>query len=281
MPFDLALFQAGSMPSQELYIILGVITLATVIALGLRFFVNIFEVITAPAASLRHHGQSDNFFFSIFVVFLGGLIGAFGLLAKQSAMTQAFHEYATTICNDVALQNANANYRDIAASWGVNSLDSHFNILFTSNLVFFPIVMVVLWLFVGTVCYLGARMLGSQSSYGDFLGSLAYSSLFASIGLGFVALFGLQSLAAYTAESSASPGVLAIIGLVLLVYALVLFLMGISQGADLAGGQVAGVLVVLVIVLGGIGAGIFYYAQPVWQSFTAEIQSYDPSRGSY
>ena len=281
MPCDLALLQAGSMPGQQLYIILGVITLATVIALGLRFFVNIFEVITAPAASLRHHGQNDNFFFSIFVVFLGGLIGAFGLLAKQSAMTQAFHEYATTICNGVAQLNNNANYRDIAATWGVNALDSNFDIFVTSNLVFFPIVMVVMWLIVGSVSYVGSRMLGGQSSYGAFLGSLAYGSFFASIGLGFLTLYGIQALNGYAAETTPTPAALAIVGIVLLIYALVLFLMGIAQGADLAGGQVVGVLVVLLIVLGGIGIGLYYYAQPAVESFTAEIQNYDPVHGSY
>lgn len=281
MPCDLALFQAGSMPEQQLYIILGVITLATVIALGLRFFINIFEVITAPAASLRHHGQNDNFFFSIFVVFLGGLIGAFGLLAKQSALTQAFHDYAATVCNDVSLQGVNANYREIAATWGINALDSNFDIFVTSNLVFFPIVMVVLWLVVGSICYVGARVLGGQSEYGAFLGSLAYSSFFASIGLGFISLFAIQTLGATAAKTSPMPGVLAIIGIVLMLYSLVLFLMGIAQGADLAGGQVIGVLVVLIIVLGGIGFGCYYYAQPAWESFTAEIQNYNPASGSY
>jgi len=115
MPFNLALFQSEPVAGQQLFIILGVITIATLIALGLRFFVNMFEVITAPGASLSHHGQNDNFFFSIFVVFLGGLIGTFGLLALQAELKLAFHSFAETVCNDAALLNTNLNYRDIAA----------------------------------------------------------------------------------------------------------------------------------------------------------------------
>lgn len=277
MPFILALFQTEPVIGQQLYIILGVITLATLIALGLRFFVNMFEVITAPTASLSHHGQNDNFFFSIFVVFLGGLIGTFGLLTVRAELQQAFHTFSVTVCNNAALNNTNLNYRDIAASYGINIMDGNFDIYVASNLVFFPIVMVVMWLFIGSVCYLGAKMLGSSSAYGNFLGSLAYSAFFASIGLGFAALFIIQGMAAYVEQGSASPAVLSIIGLVLLLYALVLFFIGIAQGGDLASGPVAGVVIVLLVILAGVGFGLYYYAAPIWEAFTAQIQNYNPA----
>jgi hypothetical protein len=277
MPFNLALFQSEPVAGQQLFIILGVITIATLIALGLRFFVNMFEVITAPGASLSHHGQNDNFFFSIFVVFLGGLIGTFGLLAQQAQLSQAFHTFAETVCNDAALLNTNLNYRDIAANYGIRIMDGNFDIFVSSNLVFFPILMVVLWLLVGTVCFLGAKMLGSHTAYGDFLGSIAYSAFFASIGLGFTSLLIIQGMAAYVQQGGISPGALSIVGLVLLLYALILFFMGIAQGGDLASGPVVGVVIVLIFVLGGIGFGIYYYAKPIWEDFTSQIQSYDPS----
>ncbi len=70
MPLALALFQAGSVAGQDqtLYIILGVITLATLVALGLRFLANMRDVFIAPSASLGHLGQTDNFFFMNFLL---------------------------------------------------------------------------------------------------------------------------------------------------------------------------------------------------------------------
>lgn len=277
MPFNLALLQSEPDVSQQLFIILGVITLATLIALGLRFFVNMFEVITAPGASLSHHGQNDNFFFSIFVVFLGGLIGTFGMMSIKGQLTQAFHSFAVTVCNDAALLNTNQHYRDIAADYGINIMDGYFDVFVAQNLVFFPILMVVLWTFIGTICFLGAKMLGSHAAYGNFLGSIAYSAFFASIGLGFSALLIIQGMQAYVEQSGITPGVLSIIGLVLLLYALILFFMAIAHGGDLASGPVVGVVIVLLVVMVGIIAGIHYYAKPVWEDFTSQIQSYDPS----
>jgi len=277
MPFNLALLQSEPDVSQQLFIILGVITLATLIALGLRFFVNMFEVITAPGASLSHHGQNDNFFFSIFVVFLGGLIGTFGMLSIKGQLTMAFHAFAQAVCSNAALLNTNQHYRDIAADYGINILDGNFDVFVAQNLVFFPILMVVLWIFVGTICFLGAKMLGSHAAYGNFLGSIAYSGFFASIGLGFSALLIIQGMQAYVEQGSLTPGVLSIVGLLLLLYALILFFMAIAQGADLASGPVVGVVIILVVVLAGVIAGIHYYAKPIWEGFTSQIQTYDPS----
>jgi len=156
MAVALAMLQIGSTSGQELFIILGVIMLATLIALGLKFFVNIFEVLTAPGASMRHHGQSDNFFFSIFVVFLGGLIGTFGLLASKTVLAEEFTSHATQVCNDIALGNNNENYRAIAAGWGLDTMVDNFDILVLDNLIFFPVVMVLVWLIVGLICFVGA-----------------------------------------------------------------------------------------------------------------------------
>jgi len=277
MPLNLALFQAESVLGQPLYIILGVITLATLVALGLRFFINMFEVITAPGASLSHYGQNDNFFFSIFVVFLGGLIGTFGLLATQSQLTTSFHDIATTLCNGAAQMNSNANYRDIAAQYGISIMDGNFDIYVTSNLVFFPILMVVLWIITGSICFVASKVFAGQGSYGNFLSGLAYGAFFYSIGLAFSVP---DSLAAYSASlqtSAVAPSALGIIGSILMLYGIVLFIMGVSQGADLAGGQVIGVIIVLIVVLGGLSYLGIYYATPIWQEFTNSIQSYNPA----
>ena len=175
MPFALALVQAGSETSQDqtLFIILGVITLATLVALGLRFLVNMRDVIIAPTASLGHLGQTDNFFFSLFVVFLGGLIGLFGIIPRKAELLTAFNEYASAVTKDIALANANSIYRDSAQIWGQEVLMNDFKIFGMDNAIFFPILMVVLWIVIGSICFGAAKIMGTGTSYGDFLGGLA------------------------------------------------------------------------------------------------------------
>jgi hypothetical protein len=279
MAVALAMLQIGSTSERELFIILGVIMLATLIALGLKFFVNIFEVLTAPGASMRHHGQNDNFFFSIFVVFLGGLIGTFGLLASKTVLSEEFTSYATQVCNDIAISNSNENYRAIAASWGLDTMVDNFVIFVLDNLIFFPVVMVSVWLIVGLVCFVGAKMFSGNCTAGNLLGSLAYSAFFASIGLGFVALIAMRAIAA--GGGTPQIDVLGIIGAVLLLYALVLFFSGISSAAEIQAGQVAGVVIVLLIVFGGIGYGLYAMSTEPWEAFKLAIQSYNPSQGTY
>ena len=282
MPFALALVQAGSDTSQDqtLFIILGVITLATLVALGLRFLVNMRDVLIAPTASLGHLGQTDNFFFSLFVVFLGGLIGLFGIIPRKAELISAFNEYAAAVTNDIALGNSNSIYRDSAQTWGQEVLMNNFQLFGIENAIFFPILMVVLWIFVGTICFGAAKIMGTGTSYGDFLGGLAYSSFFANIGFGCVFLFGIQTVAGTASKSPATPGIWGIVGIVLLVYALILFLMGISQAGDLTTGQVIGVLIVLLIVVAGASYGIYAMMQEPWDAFEGAIRSFDPSRGS-
>jgi len=97
--------------------------------------------------------------------------------------------------------------------------------------------------------------------------------------LGFVALTALRAIAA----GSGTPqiDVLGIIGAVLLLYALILFFMGIASAAEIQAGQTAGVLIVLLIVFGGIGYGVYAMSTEPWEAFKLSIQSYDPSRGTY
>ena len=129
-------------PSSQLLIVFGIIGLAVLVALGGRFFTNLFEVVTAPGASLGHHGRNDQFFFSLFVVFLGGLIGSVVLLVKQAAIIEAFRTAASVIAEAAARGNANEIYRGDAMNWGVNTMMSNFDIYVTANFIFYPIVVV-------------------------------------------------------------------------------------------------------------------------------------------
>ncbi len=263
---------------QSLFIVLGIIALASLVALGGKFFVNLYEVITAPAASLGHHGQSDNFFFSIIIVFLGGLIASILMIQGRDEMARQFHDYSVTVCGEAAQQNSSEVYRDIAAETGVMKMDDQFSIYLLDNLIFVPVAMVLVWMVLGLIGWIGAKIVGSPATLGNLLGSLAYGCLFISIGFGLMAAYIVEVLAGLASGEPVMPGGMAIAGIVLLLYGLVLYLIGLAQGANISGGQAAVPVVLLIVVLGGLSYLAYSQAQPTFDSFLNGIRTYDPSR---
>lgn len=275
MSYVLALSLYAGDADQEMLIILGIITLAVLIVLGFKFFVNLFEVITAPAASLGHHGKNDNFFFSVVVVFLGGLIGTAVLLLKKTEIVDKFHEYARGVADFAAQANPSEIYRGDAADWGFNQLSMGFDNFVVSNFIFYPVVMVIIWLLIGIFCYLFSRMFGGMCAAGDFLGSVAYGSFFFAIGLG---LSFPTAVAALADPAALQPDVMGIIGVLLLIYGLVLSIIGMMQAAGLSGAQVVGVVLIMLILLGGLGYFIYSSATPLMDDFQGQISRHNPAR---
>jgi len=262
---------------QSLFIVLGIIALASLVALGGKFFVNLFEVLTAPAASLGHHGQNDNFFFSVIIVFLGGLVASFLMIHGRQELATDFHELSTAVCSDAAQQNSSEVYRDIASDWGVTTMDSQFSIYVLDNLIFVPVALVLLWLVLGLVAWVGTKMVGSAATLGNLLGSLAYGCLFMSIGFGLMAPYLVEAVYGMVAQEPVMPGGMAIAGIVLVLYGLVLYLIGISQGANITGGQAAVPVILLLVVLAGISFLVYYQSSPTFDDFLGSIRSYNPS----
>ncbi|HES58602.1 MAG TPA: hypothetical protein ENO21_04135 [Firmicutes bacterium] len=263
---------------QSLFIVLGIIALASLVALGGKFFVNLYEVITAPAASLGHHGQSDNFFFSIIIVFLGGLIASILMIQGRDTMAVHFHDYSVAVCGDAAQQNSSDVYRDIAAETGVMDMDDQFSLYVLDNLIFVPVAMVLLWLVLGLIAWIGTKIVGSPATLGNLLGSLAYACLFISIGFGLMAVYIVEAVAGTATGEPVMPGGMAIAGIVVLLYGIVLYLIGLAQGASITGGQSAVPVILLLLVIGGLGYLAYSQAQPKFDDFLNGIRTYDPSR---
>jgi hypothetical protein len=293
MTVALALLQAGQLQDNSMYIVLGILCLLVLVALGFKFWRNMFEVITAPAASLGYHGQNDNFFFSLVIVILGGLIGTFILINAQNDMTQGFHDTAVVFATAAAEGGSSTNYRDVAANWGTNKLDDTFNNNITSNLSFYPVLLVLNWIFVGFFAFLGAKMFGGHTTLGTLLGSFAYPTFFLSIGLAAftVACFGslstvMSAFGGAGASSAAASGGMNMlwttVGFVLLVYGIILWFIALAQGGQVTIGGVIGVLVVLLVVNGGLGALAFYQGIAPWhKALITNIQSIDPSKPGF
>jgi hypothetical protein len=277
----LALLQSAAAPDTLLYILLGVITLAALVALGFKFFTNMFEVISAPGASLGHLGRSDNFLFGLTMVVLAGLIGTLILMSSQPKMVSGFHDFAADYSKSAAQANSNEIYRDIAASYGSDRMDGAFSVSFAGNLVFYPIAVVLVWLVLGLLLFLIVKIVGGQMGAGAFLTMMAYPYFFGGIGAACL-LAGLLPDFKGLMGGAPSMGVLSIIGGLLFLYSLILTMIAVNQGAECgATRMIIAVIILLVLIGGGSWAGINYGATPAMDKFKSDIKSFDPSKENF
>jgi hypothetical protein len=276
----LALLQAAAAPDSKLYIVLGIVSLAALIALGLKLFTNLMEVISTPGASLAHLGRTDNFLFSFVLVLLAGLIGTLILIANQPQMSTGFHEFAVQLSQTAAQANSNATYREIAAEMGAGRLDGAFSVYVASNLVFYSVLAVVHWLVIGLLWFLIAKMLGGHATVGAFLGTVAYPYFFGVIGSACAMVGALSNLKA-AAGGAPTADVLTIVGGVLSLYSVILLLAGVNQAAELGTARMIVGIIILLILLGGAGYGVYYSGQPVYSKWESSVKGYDPSKPGF
>ena len=275
------LLQSAAAPETMLYILLGVITLAALVALGLKFFTNMFEVITAPGASLGHLGRSDNFFFGLTLVVLAGLIGSLILLVNQPQMVAGFHDFSADSCKSATQANSNENYREIVADWGTSTLDDLFRNYFAGNLVFYPIVVLMVWIILGIVLFAIVRIVGGQIGAGAFLTMMAYPYFFGIIGFACL-MAGLLPDMKGLAGGAPAMGLWSIVGGLLFLYSVILALIGINQGAECGATRMLISVIILLILLGGGGwAAMNYGAKPVLDKFQSNLKSLDPSKDNF
>lgn len=283
MAFNLALLLQGDTSSINL-ISIGVAIVLCLIVLGLRFFRAMFEVLTAPQASLGYHGRNDGFMHSLMIVLLGGLVGTLVLFTQMDKLKAGLGAFAETLASTVAAGATNKNYADVIKNTALTTVNNNIDNFVISNLWLLPLVIVVLWIFVSFLAFIFAKMLGGSVTMPSMAGALAYAYFFWAIA------YGLNAAASASSLSMAIPGnpgmtampslgVLGIIGAVLSLYALILFIMGVSQGGDLTTGATIGVLVFLIVIIGGIEFALYYNAGKTLATWISTSQAYNPATG--
>src|SRR5690606_38547757 len=145
--FPLALLQASA--DQMMPIMLIVLTIGVLIALGKRFFVALFEIITAPQASLAYHGKENTLFFAVMVVFLGGLIGLVYLTFQQPQISSDLQSFSQSVGSQIAQGNSNPNYRDIAGEMAAARIFKNIDTYVVGNFVLYPLLCIGQWLLMG------------------------------------------------------------------------------------------------------------------------------------
>jgi hypothetical protein len=282
MTMPLAL-QTGAPNNMLLYILIGM-TVLILVALGKRFFVNLFETITAPAASMHHHGRSETFFFSFMVVLFGGLIGALVLTALQPKVHDTFVQVAKDTGRELAQGNGNPNYRDTAADWADNKILNNLETYVEGNLIWLPGVALAMWFVVGFMFWLFSKMFGAQTTLGNFLGALSYGYFFYSIGF---ALYLPSLIKAWTNMLFALPAApdmdgLTIAGAVLMFYGAILIAIGVVNSSEITIGQFIVCFILYAILAGGSMSALQYYQfMPKAATFSSEVKSLDPSKAGY
>ena len=282
----LALLQGSSDTGNTMLIVLGVLALVVFVVLGTKFFVNLFEVITAPGASLKHHGENDTAFYSLAIVFLGSLIGSFIMVLNQAKMRDGFHEFAVEIGSSMASGNRNETYHQIASEWATTHMDNQYFIYVDSNLMMLGFIGILFWVVAGLIFMLAAKMFASTASFSDLLSATAYPMFFGIIGQCCALadqMMNLESAAqGYTPDSISGMGILGIIGAVLSLYATVLYLLAFMQATDLGFGQVIVGIILYLVIMGGIQYLVMTkVATPAIDEFTTDVVTLDPSRANY
>jgi len=247
--------------------------------LGLRFLRSLFEVITAPGASLKYHGENDHFFHSLLIVFFGGVVAATIMMVSQDKIVNTFSHYSNHVASDLAQANSNPTYRDVAENFARDRIDSNFNTNFVQYMVGMEMVFIIIWLALGLLCFVFSKMFGSGVSASDLLGTTAYSAFFGSIGLALATPLIIDFIASQAGAGGPTPDAMGIAGCVLLFYGVILFLMGISQAADLTSVQTVGILIMLLIVLGGLGYWGYSTGTKNFDAFRSKVTSYNPATG--
>jgi hypothetical protein len=273
----LLLLQAAGANDRMMLILLGVFALLTLVVLGIKFFRNLFEIITAPGASLKYHGQMDNFFYSLLVVFLGGLIAVGIMFGTQDKIAQAWNGYSSKVGADLGQANSNPIYRDVAEKWAKDRLDTNFDIYFVQNMITMPALFLAVWFVLGSLVFVFTKIFQSTVAWPDMLGTLAYSAFFTAIGIGLAMPLIIGFIASKAGAEAPTPDAMTGIGIVLVLYGIVLFLMGITQAAEISVGQVIAVVIFLAIVLGGIGWYSSTKAKENFDIFAGKVTSFNPA----
>ncbi|MCB1220558.1 MAG: hypothetical protein H7A35_03175 [Planctomycetales bacterium] len=283
--FALAMLQ-GDDTTGMMLIALVVLTLVSFVVLGLKFFVNLFEVVTAPGASLKHHGQSDTAFYSFAVVFLGHLIGSIVLVLNRAQMSAGYQEFAVEFGKQLAMSNPNGNYRDVAANWATGKLDVLYQTMVDSNLLWLGLFGLFIWVIAGLVFFLAAKMFGSPVSLSDMMSTTAYPMFFYTIGWCCYTAASFSSFAVFgdgfKPASLMGNSVLYIVGSVIMLYAVILYAIAFMQATDLGFGQLIVGYLLYSLIMGGIYFGVTSkIITPAVEQFASDVVSLDFSKSGY
>ena len=282
----LAMLQGTDDTTGMMLITLVVLTLLTFVVLGVKFFVNLFEVVTAPGASLKHLGSSDTAFYSFAVVFLGHLIGSIVLVLNRTQMSEGYREFSLNYGEHLASMNSNRNYQDVAANWAANQLNSIYQLMVDSNLLWIGLIGMGLWIVGGLIFFLAAKMFGSPASLTELVSSTAYAMFFMTIGLccyiaGLLTGFGAFGQG-FSPTGLASQAPLCIVGLVLMLYAMILYFVAFIQTSDLGFGQLLVGILLYVLIVGGAAYLVqFKVTGPAVEQFRNDVSSIDFSKDNY
>lgn len=258
-------------PDQSLkWLFVGGIVLC-IVAMGLPFFRNAFYAITAPTYSLRNMGGDDNIFFSLLLVFVGGLFLSLFALVQKATLTASYLKFANAQIGQTLASYSNLTYKDIVFNEGVEKMMNAYYTI--ESLVFWLwFLWILLWLLSGVLFWVLTKLFGNQSPLKIMLSTLAYAYMLCGVVVGF---FYFKLIGAFLAGGGTSPslGAAEMIGVVLVIVSVVYMIIAVAQGGDVTPVQAFFVFLIAVILLAGAIFGVVYQVKPVYQAFLEELRS--------
>ena len=86
------------------------------------------------------------------------------------------------MAKNLALLNGNQNYQQIAEEWARGKMDANFGTYAVDNLLWLPILLVVLWMVIGIITYFFSKIMGGHATAAGYLDVELYSFMVPLVG---------------------------------------------------------------------------------------------------
>jgi hypothetical protein len=266
------LLQAQDPDALLTYILAGALLLCIVV-MGLQFLKNAYYAIIAPTYALRNMGSDDSLFFSILQVFFGGLAIAFFAMLQKAYVSASFDTWANQQVSTALASYSNATYKPIVMQEGLGRMTDVFDLAWTA-IIWIPAVWLAIWVLLSFLFWITTKAL-----FGNQLGMKVMASTTAY----FFMLFGLvggyflvHMAGSGFAGTLMSPGMVDIVGFLIVIVGIVYLIIAIAQGGDLTPTQTVVLFIIWGAILGGgVWALMNYQLKPIYDSFLSKLSSSD------
>jgi hypothetical protein len=265
-------FQAQDLDASLTWILGGALLLCLIV-MGLQFFKNAYYALIAPTYSLRHLAADDSIFFSILQVFFGGLAISFYALLLKGYITSSYDTWANNQISTALASYSNATYKPIVMQEGLGRMNDIYDLAWT-GIIWIPALWLVIWLLISFLFWFTTKVLfANQLGMKVMASAVAYFFML----FGVIAGYFLMHIAGSTfAGTMMSPGILDIIGGILVLGGIIYLIIAIAQGGDLTPTQTVVIFVIWAAIIGGgIWALLTYQLQPMYSQFLSRLSSSD------
>lgn len=248
------------------------IIILCLIAAGSRFFLHFFQVYVFPHISLRRVAEEEHFLYSVSIVLAGAAAFTLCLFLATPAFDKVTEDWIDkTVQTETS--GGGSPYIDVAREKAWNDLWDKYELVIHDNIVVLTLVPLLFWLLFMSLLRGIAFFFHVSVKYPHFMRTVAYNTLAFGAGSGLFLYYNMNTMANEPIAVWVTP-----LAFILAIYAVVHFFISLTQGLELAPVAIIVCLILTIAILAGIGYLLYtQYGVPVWTSFWAEVNMYNPA----